>query len=451
MQPRPPSSPPPPTPLTPPPPPPSTGGPANHAPRRFWRKRRFLIPAGFFASVVAISSTVEPEQQPGEETVEVAGLIATTSTGAASSPSTTLVPTTSTSTAEPSSRSSSFAIAPAAHAEVVTALNAGTEVDAFAPESPYVRDDYTGGGWPDSDGDCQSDRHEILIAESLVEITLEDGGCRVETGRWIDPYTGDEYTSADDVTIDHFVPLSAAHQAGAWAWTNAEKQAFAVDIGFDPSHAVVGPDANQAKANHGPDTWRPSLETAWCHYAIDWISVKTRWGLAYTAAEKAALVEMLDTCTIDDTGTFEPMLARRDAPAEATTPTTTAPAQTADSQADEPVVDESAPIVQDREPPSPSTTQESTTTTRPSTTTSTTTTTTTTTTAAPTTTNAPTTTTTTTIADASCHAAYSPCIPNRPGDALNCGDIRVRVTVLNPNIDPYRLDGDNDGIGCESY
>ena len=48
-----------------------------------------------------------------------------------------------------------------------------------------------------------------------------------------------------------------------------------------------------------------------------------------------------------------------------------------------------------------------------------------------------------------CHASYSPCLPI-VGD-LDCADIRAMgvapVRVL--GSDPYRLDGDNDGLGCE--
>ena len=59
----------------------------------------------------------------------------------------------------------------------------------------------------------------------------------------------------------------------------------------------------------------------------------------------------------------------------------------------------------------------------------------------------------TTSGDASCHPAYSPCIPYLPGDALNCGDLSSSqrpVTVFDVNNDPYRLDGNNDGFGCTS-
>ncbi|MXV89263.1 MAG: HNH endonuclease, partial [Acidimicrobiia bacterium] len=52
-----------------------------------------------------------------------------------------------------------------------------------------------------------------------------------------------------------------------------------------------------------------------------------------------------------------------------------------------------------------------------------------------------------------CHPAYRPCLPNLPGDALNCGDLRSDqkpVTVIVPGEDPYRLDRDRDGRGCTS-
>jgi hypothetical protein len=50
-----------------------------------------------------------------------------------------------------------------------------------------------------------------------------------------------------------------------------------------------------------------------------------------------------------------------------------------------------------------------------------------------------------------CHPAYEGCIPFFPGDALDCADIadlgpiRLRLT----GADPYILDIDEDGIGCE--
>lgn len=61
--------------------------------------------------------------------------------------------------------------------------------------------------------------------------------------------------------------------------------------------------------------------------------------------------------------------------------------------------------------------------------------------------------TTTSTTGQDCHPAYSsPCLPNRSGDALNCIDVPEEskpVVVATPGVDPYKLDVDNDGEGCE--
>ena len=51
-------------------------------------------------------------------------------------------------------------------------------------------------------------------------------------------------------------------------------------------------------------------------------------------------------------------------------------------------------------------------------------------------------------ASASCNPNYTPCVPNSASD-LNCPDVGHPVTVV--DSDPYNLDSDGDGSGCESY
>ena len=58
-----------------------------------------------------------------------------------------------------------------------------------------------------------------------------------------------------------------------------------------------------------------------------------------------------------------------------------------------------------------------------------------------------------TTATSNCHPAYEPCLPNLPGDALNCSDLTAAqkpVRVKQIGVDPYRLDSDRDGWGCTS-
>jgi len=45
-----------------------------------------------------------------------------------------------------------------------------------------------------------------------------------------------------------------------------------------------------------------------------------------------------------------------------------------------------------------------------------------------------------------CNGNYSPCIPTQVD--VNCSDLRTRVYVIGEDI--YGLDGDGDGIGCET-
>jgi hypothetical protein len=199
-----------------------------------------------------------------------------------------------------------------------TELEALVVADPDPQRPPYERDQYDTDGWADVDGDCLNTRHELLVAYSLDEPVLD--GCRVISGRWVDPYTGDTLTTADAATIDHLVPLAEAHRSGAWRWDNATKNAFANDETPGMLLVVAG-EVNQSKADKSPDQWLPPDPVAHCQYAVDWISTKARYDLTITGAESGALVRALDTCT-----TATVLRPRAETPAAnvvVTTPTTT--------------------------------------------------------------------------------------------------------------------------------
>ena len=151
--------------------------------------------------------------------------------------------------------------------------------------------------WTDADGDCQDARQEVLILESLAEVTFESASkCRVATGRWHGAFTDTYVETPGQLDIDHLVPLKNAHDSGGWAWTPERKQEYANYLG-DPDHLIaVTRGANRSKGAKGPEEWRPPDQGYWCQYAMDWTEVKMEWGLTMTQSETEAVIDMLDTC-----------------------------------------------------------------------------------------------------------------------------------------------------------
>jgi hypothetical protein len=226
------------------------------------------------------------------KTNAVESTIAPTTTQTPSTTSTTVAPTTTITTTTPPTT----VLVPDVVAESLERLTALMVADPDPTRRPYDRDAYQPGGWADFNGDCITTRHDVLIRDSQIPVTFDPTGCRVETGQWIDAFTTDLLETADEATIDHHVPLAEAHRAGAWQWDNDTKIRFANDETVGALQ-VAGGAVNQSKADKTPDKWLPPVDAVHCSYAINWISVKTRWNLTATAAGVDALESAIGTCT----------------------------------------------------------------------------------------------------------------------------------------------------------
>ena len=167
------------------------------------------------------------------------------------------------------------------------------EVKGRAPKTGYSREQFYD-GWPDVNG-C-SLRQRILKREMGDSAVLE--GCIVVAGEFDEPYTGEHMVlenknEVSKIQIDHVVALSDAWQKGAQYKEYEVRNAIATD----PLNllAVEG-EANMQKSDGDAATWLPKNKRFRCQYVARQVSVKYKYGLWVTQAEKEAISRVLTNC-----------------------------------------------------------------------------------------------------------------------------------------------------------
>ena len=198
-------------------------------------------------------------------------------------------------------------------------------------------------------------------------------------------YAGEGGLSAPRFDIDHIVSLKEAWRSGADEWSASDKDRFADDV---LNLTAVTASSNRSKGAKDASEWLPSEASGKCYLLIRVIQVKTKWSLSIDQDEHTALKELTESCGpgIPDIPSPPPELI-----STAPTPTPTAsPAQPSSGYGSQ--------FYQ--------------------------------------------------TADGSDIDIYD---ANGNGD-INCGELPSAakpVLVISPGSDPYRLDGDGDGFGCE--
>ncbi|MBQ6147677.1 HNH endonuclease [Candidatus Saccharibacteria bacterium] len=170
-------------------------------------------------------------------------------------------------------------------------------VKGRAPKTGYSREEFYN-SWPSVDG-C-SLRQRIIkreLGDSAV-LSSEDN-CTVISGEYDEPYTGSHlvfYQKSDlssGVQIDHVVALSDAWQKGARELSKEERYSLATD----PLNLLaVDSKTNMGKSDGDASTWLPPNKKFRCQYVARQISVKYKYSLWISAAEKSTMKTVLETC-----------------------------------------------------------------------------------------------------------------------------------------------------------
>ncbi|MCY4232761.1 MAG: helix-hairpin-helix domain-containing protein [Bacteroidetes bacterium] len=160
---------------------------------------------------------------------------------------------------------------------------------------PYQRSLY--GGWLDFDNDCQNTRHEVLVARSLVDASLDESGCFVIGGQWYDPYLDTLITDPSNINIDHFIPLAEAHRSGGAKWNDSTRYSFGNDLSENGVLIPVYASVNLSKGSRDPAHWLPPNSDYHCQYTGRWVELKNKWRLTMDYAEQQAVKVLLENCT----------------------------------------------------------------------------------------------------------------------------------------------------------
>lgn len=170
----------------------------------------------------------------------------------------------------------------------------------FKQESPHKVEPYQRkhhfGGWAKNRkfGDCYNTRAKVLIRDSLKPVIFKkENPCSVIAGSWVDPYAGAEFTDAQDIQIDHMVPLKEAYIAGAYKWTFKERCLYGNYLGYKGHLIAVDGEENNQKSDQTPIDYIPPKKDYLCTYAKDWLTIKALWGLTFTKDEKDQLNQIV--------------------------------------------------------------------------------------------------------------------------------------------------------------
>jgi hypothetical protein len=146
------------------------------------------------------------------------------------------------------------------------------------------------------------DTRNDVLRRDLVNVVFKAGthGCVVLSGDLApEPYSGQQQHfvrgvgTSTQVQIDHVVALGDAWQKGAQQWSAAERLAFA----NDPLELLaVNGGLNQQKGDGDTATWLPPNKSYRCAYVARQVSVKAKYGLWVTAAERDAMARVLGAC-----------------------------------------------------------------------------------------------------------------------------------------------------------
>jgi hypothetical protein len=148
----------------------------------------------------------------------------------------------------------------------------------------------TATGVPYARNGCRT--RDDLLARDGTDVKYRPGSnCEVVAMELTDPYTGLliawRKANADEVQVDHVVPLNYGWRMGAPRWPMSKR----LDFANDPLNLLpVYGQANEEKDASGPASWLPPQRRVRCAYVTRFAQVAIKYDLPVTKPDKAAML-----------------------------------------------------------------------------------------------------------------------------------------------------------------
>ena len=162
---------------------------------------------------------------------------------------------------------------------------------------PYRRAD-----WPhwitglDPEHPCRDTRQLVLARDARPSsIRWNEDGCRVVSGLWIDPYSGELISDPADLDVDHVVALQDAHRRGAAGWSRDRKRQYANDLRYRFHLLAVSASLNRAKGAKDASAWVPD-RAYWCQWGQARATIAVLDRLRVPELERLAIASLVRTC-----------------------------------------------------------------------------------------------------------------------------------------------------------
>lgn len=125
-----------------------------------------------------------------------------------------------------------------------------------------------------------SPREQVLIRDSLVQVTIRDG--KIVAGQWVCPYTGKVFLDPKQIEIDHIVALGESWICGSKKWSSPQRSAFSRDL---ENLIAVSSTANREKGRNSIERWMPDREDVHLWYIQTWVYIKKKYDLGVSVEE----------------------------------------------------------------------------------------------------------------------------------------------------------------------